>query len=155
MKKKNHFINRSSEEIYFYKLYANMLTKIKNLAKKLYFYYKFEESKNNLKKTWKLLRILLPFNKSSSTSYLEVINETFTNSTNIANQPNYYYFVNIDKSFVTNLSGSNDNDYLTYLKSPCPSSIYIYPTTHSKLWTGLVNIIYIKLMDTMISCLSP
>ena len=50
----------------------------------------------------------------------------------IANQLNHH-FVNIDKPLVTNLFGSNDNNYLTYLKLLCPSSIYFYPTTPSEI----------------------
>ena len=71
----------------------------------------------------------LPSNTSFSThSSLAVGNETFTNPMTIANQLNYD-LVNVGKSLVTNLSGSNDNDYFTYLKSSCPSSVYFYPTT--------------------------
>ena len=127
-----------------------MLTRIKNLAKKLHCHHKLEEPKNNTQKTSNLLRTLLPSNTSSSTpSSLTVNNETFTNSTAIANQlsPN---FVNIGKSFVTDLSGSNDNDYLTYLKSPCPSSIYFYPTTLSEIMNMISKLkINKSLMDTM------
>ena len=75
----------------------------------------------------------MPSNTSSSTpSSLTVINETFTNLTAIANQLNHH-FVNKGKSLVINLSGSNDNDYLTYLKSPCPSFVYFYSTTPSEI----------------------
>ena len=91
-------------------------------------------SKNNFQKTWNLLRTLLPSNTSSSTpnNSLPGNNETFTNPTAIANQLNHH-FVNLGKSLATNLSGSNDNGYLTKLKSPCPSSIYFYPTTSSEI----------------------
>ena len=75
----------------------------------------------------------MPSNTSSSTPSSLIVNkETFKNPTAIANQLNHH-FVNIGKSLVTNLSWSNDNDYLTYLKSPCPSSIYFYPTTPSEI----------------------
>ena len=63
---------------------------------------------------------------------LIVNNETFTNPTAIANQLNHH-FVNIGKSVVTNLSGTNDNDYLTYVKLPSPSSTYFYLTTPSEI----------------------
>ena len=69
-----------------------------------------EESKNNPKKTWNLLRTLLPPNTSSSTpSSLTVNNETFTNPAAIANQLNHH-FVNIGKkkSLVTNLKAETD-----------------------------------------------
>ena len=74
-----------------------MLTKIKNLAKKLYFHHKLEKSKNNPKNSWNLLRpFCLPthtsfFTPSSSTVKIKI----FTNATNIVNQLNHH-FVNID-----------------------------------------------------------
>ena len=75
----------------------------------------------------------MPSNTSSSIpSSLTVNNATFTNPTAIANQLNHH-FANIGKSLVSNLSGSSDNDYLTCLKSPSPSSIYFYPTTSSEI----------------------
>ena len=74
----------------------------------------------------------MPSNTSFFTpSFLAVNDETFTNYTAIANQLNNH-FVDIGKSLITNLSGSNDNDHITYLKSPCPS-IYFYPTTPSEI----------------------
>ena len=94
---KTCYINGSSKEKYFYKRYANILTRMKNLAKKLYFHHKLEESKNNPQKIRNILRIFLPSNSSSSTpTSLTVNNETFTNPTAIANQLNHY-FVNIGK----------------------------------------------------------
>ena len=113
---KTHYINGSSKEKYFYKRYANILTGTKTLAKKLYFLHKLEKSKNNPQKTWNYYApICLPTPSSSTPSSLTVNNETFTNPTAIANQLNHH-FANIGKSLVNNLSGSNDNDYLTYLK---------------------------------------
>ena len=96
-------------------------------SKKLYFHHKLEESKDNPQKTWNLLRALLPSNTSFSTlSSLIVNNETFTNPTTIANQLNHH-FVNIGKSLVpvTNLSGSNDYDYLTYFLNRLVLLLYI------------------------------
>ena len=75
----------------------------------------------------------------SYSSSLTANKETFTNPTAIANQLNYH-FVNIGKSSVSNLSGLNENDYLTYLKLPCPSSIYFYPTTPSEIMNMISKI---------------
>ena len=119
---------------------------MKNLAKQLYFHHKLEESKNNHQKTWNLLLTLLPSSSSSSTpSSLTVKNDTFTNPMAIANQLNHH-FVNIGKSLVTNLSGSNDNDYLIHLKSPGPSSIYFYPTTPSEIM-NIISILKINIAN--------
>ena len=130
---KPHYLNGSSNEKYFYKRYANMLTRIQNLAKQLYFYHILEKSKNNPEKTWNLLLVFLTSNTSSSThSSLTVNNEPFTKPTAIANQL-IYHFGNIGKSLVTNLSGSNDNDNRIYSILPCLSFIYFYPTTPSEI----------------------
>ena len=48
---KTHYINGSLKEKYFYKRNANILTRMKNLAKKLYFHHILDESKNNPQKT--------------------------------------------------------------------------------------------------------
>ena len=42
-----------------HKVYSNTLIKIKNLAKKLYYYRKLNEYRNNPPKTWEILRTLL------------------------------------------------------------------------------------------------
>ena len=137
---KTHYLNRSSNEKYFYKRYANMLTRIQNLAKQLYFFHILEKSKNNPEKTRNLLRILLPSNTSSSTpSSLTVNIEPITKPTAIANQLNDHFF-NIGKSLVTNLSGSNGNDNRRYPKSPCLSFIYFYPTTLSEIMSMISKV---------------
>jgi len=41
-----------------------------------------------------------------------------------------HHFVNVGKNLISDLNLSNrDQQYLTYLKSPCSSSTYLYPTT--------------------------
>ena len=97
---------------------------------------------------------LLPSNTSFFTpSSSTVNNETFTNATDIVNQLNHH-FVNIDKSLLINLSRSNDNDYLTYLKLPYPSFKYFYPTPPSEIMNMISQLKKIKLMNTMTPCLS-
>ena len=60
------------KEKYFYKRYANILTRMKKISKKTYFHHKLEEFKNNpLPKNIEFIQLLctlLPFNTSSSTS---------------------------------------------------------------------------------------
>ena len=97
-----------------------MLTRIKNLAKN----YIFITNWRSLKTTPKKHGIYYAPFCFPTPSFLIVNNETFANPTEIANQLNHH-FVNLGKSLVTNLSGSNDNDYLTYLKPPCLLYIFI------------------------------
>ena len=53
-------------EKYLYKQYSNTLTKVKDLAIKAYYYCNIEEYKDNPKKTWDVLRTLLPSKSISS-----------------------------------------------------------------------------------------
>ena len=52
-----------------YKIFANKLTKTKAFAKKRFYAEELENNKNNSRKTWELLRALLP-GKSSKDSPL-------------------------------------------------------------------------------------
>ena len=43
------------------------------------------------------------------------------------------HFANIGKVLATRLNCTNNNDFLSYLKSPCPFSAYLYPTSPQKI----------------------
>ena len=49
---KTHYLNGTKAQKYFYKLYANKLTKIKNVAKKYYYHDQLQINKNYSKRTW-------------------------------------------------------------------------------------------------------
>ena len=57
-----------------YKKYSNKLTKIKTTVKKKHFAEELKENKNNPKKTWKILRSLLPGKQAKIFSGLVHIN---------------------------------------------------------------------------------
>ena len=57
---KTHYIFGLPSEKKYYRLYSNTLTRVKNLAKRLYYHSKIYEHKNNPKKTWDVLHSLLP-----------------------------------------------------------------------------------------------
>ena len=58
----SHFIDGNSNEKQHCKRYTNILTKLKNHLKKLYFYGEFEKSQKNPHLTWKTIRSILPNN---------------------------------------------------------------------------------------------
>ena len=60
---KSHYVKENSCEKYYYKLYSNLLTRVKKLAKRHYYHNQFNACRDNPKKTWDILRSLLP-NKS-------------------------------------------------------------------------------------------
>ena len=128
---KSHFINGSAIAKNYYKVYSNTLTKIKNFARKLYYYHKLNEYKNNSQKTWKTLRTLLPSKNNSLTSnLLTVSNLPISDLNEIAEEFNHY-FSSVGKSVAASLKQSNDVniDEMLYLKNPCLNSIYLQPTT--------------------------
>ena len=57
-----------------YKMYSNKLTKIKATAKKLHYENELKKHANNPKKTWELLRPLLPGNNFKFATLPESVN---------------------------------------------------------------------------------
>ena len=64
---KTHYIFELPSEKKYYKLYSNTLNRAKNLAKRFYYHNKITEHKNNPRKTWYVLRSLLPSKTKSNT----------------------------------------------------------------------------------------
>lgn len=126
---KTHYVNGTTVEQYFYKMYSNTLTKVKDLAKKNYYHNQLQISANNSKKTWKILHALLPTKPASSiTNSLTVDNIVYTDYCEIANKFNFH-FANIGKNLASGLADTDDNTYLSFLEKPCNSSIFLYPTS--------------------------
>ena len=126
---KTHFVQGTSVNKLYYKKYSNILTRLKDLAKKFYYHHKLNECKDSPTQTWKILRSLLPSKNnnlipdsitvnSSSISDLNQIAEEFNN-----------HFANVGKSLANSLKDNNTNDESIYLKHPCPTSIFLQPTT--------------------------
>ena len=126
---KTHFVQGTSVNKLYYKKYSNILTRLKDLAKRFYSHHKLNECKDSSAQTWKILRSLLPSKNnnlipdsitvnSSSISDLNQIAEEFNN-----------HFANVDKSLANSLKDNNTNDESIYLKHPCLTSIYLQPTT--------------------------
>ena len=104
---KTHYIFGLPSEKKYYKLYSNTLTRVKNLAKRLYYHNKITEHKNNPKKTWDVLRSLLPSKtKSKSINSLAVKNSTITDINGIAEEFNYH-FATIGKSLASTINNKD------------------------------------------------
>ena len=113
---------------HFYKRYTNLLTRVKSLAKKLFYFYEFSTFKNNPKKTWEVLRSILSSKSASSApNIINIDGKCFTNPSEIAEKFNHH-FANVGKSLVTKQNNVDDEKYLSYSKSFSPSSIYLKPT---------------------------
>jgi len=60
---KTHFLNGTDTDKKNYKIFANKLTKSKNVAKRIYFENKIQKCKANSRQTWELIKTLLPNKK--------------------------------------------------------------------------------------------
>ena len=116
-----------------------MLTKVKNLAKKLYHHQKLNDYSDNPKKTWEILRTLLPFKANSTAPNSIIVNNSCLNDpTDIVEEFNNH-LASIGKSLATNISDDNSNDkFLNYLKNPCSSSIYLQSASPQEV-INLIN----------------
>ena len=77
------------------------------------------------KKNWEVLRSILSFKSASSApNIINIDGKCFTNPSEIAEKFNHH-FANVGKSLVAKQNNVDDEKYLSYLKSPSPSSIYL------------------------------
>ena len=87
-----HFITGNTVEKNFFRRYSNMLTKIKSLSKKIYYYSEFVSNKKNLHKTCEIIRSVLPHKLTLEPPLALKLNDHITDDPNtIANQFNNYF----------------------------------------------------------------
>ena len=89
----------------FYKNYKNMYNKLLKKAKKLYFESAFDANRNDLKKTWKLLREAIDKTKDGNSSVEKIRSDgdLFENKEDIANLFNDY-FTNVAESIAKEIN---------------------------------------------------
>ena len=132
---RSHFIDGNSNEKQYFRRYTNILTKLKNRSKKLYFYGEFKKSQSqkNPHLTWKTIRSVLPNKHNRVLPNSLRVNGTITDeSTYITNEFNNF-FCNIGAKLAKNInhtSKKKPGDYLTkrkkesiFLKSPTDSEV--------------------------------
>ena len=120
-----------------YKKYRNFVTIKVRQAKREYFNRIFNESKDNIKLTWKLINNLLNKNKKNEDKKiesLEINNETMINKQEIANSFNDF-FVSIGTKLKNSKINSTAHSYQDYLKSPNKQTIFLKPITSDEIIT--------------------
>ena len=61
---KNYYLRGNDHEKSMYKIYANKLTRVKNLSEKIFYHSALTEQKHNPKKLWKLVNSVVPPKKN-------------------------------------------------------------------------------------------
>ena len=124
--------NPTNENITFYKQYRNKLQSlIRNLERE---HYKmlFEQNKNNLKKSWSIIKNLINKNaKKSTRSSFKISGRVVKNPEIISNSFNEFY-INIGKNLAAKIP-SNDISPTSYIKDRNEHSMYLQPTDTTEI----------------------
>ncbi len=102
----------------FYKRYSNLLIRIKEKSKKLYYEKKFDQIKGNIKNTWKAINSIVNIKKTKkqSLSSIKVNNEIISDPKLMANQFNDF-FRNVGPNLAKNIPNSNKS-FQDFLSNP-------------------------------------
>ena len=126
---KSHYILRDETRKHEYKVYANKLAKIKILAKKNYSAEELEKNKSNPRKTWELLRTLLP---EKSAKHAKLPENISLNGSKITDQQTILekfneFFSTIGENLANDLNSSDNNACKQFIRNKIKSSIFLEP----------------------------
>ena len=125
----NDFWHFSEENLGEYKIFSNKVTKLKATAKKNYYADELEKNKSNSRKTWELLRTILP-GKSPKSSNLPTsirVNEKEISEKQSILEEFNKYFSNIGENLADKFKSDNPETYKLYLRNEVKSSIFMEP----------------------------
>ena len=124
----------------FYKIYANKLTKIKRLSKKLYLQQEIIKSRHDMRKFWGIMKTLLPNNHNSSQPVsLSFDGNKLTNPKDIANCFNTH-FCSIGKSLADKIDSSCPLSYCKYLQNRTKASMYFRPAIAAEIFNVIFQL---------------
>ena len=104
-------MNGNEFQRYFFKKYANKVTRVKNLSKKLYDKEKIAKIKHNPKEPWKLIFSVIPSNRTNpTTTKITSDNVTVEDQSHIAEIFNRY-FVEIGQPLAQNANTLDSTDF--------------------------------------------
>ena len=94
-----------------YKTYKSLFEKLKLQSKKLYFQNKLKQYENNIKNTWKIMKVIIGKSKVYNDNFPKILNidkKETTDKKTIAEEFNSY-FMNVGPKLATKISPSNTN----------------------------------------------
>ena len=126
---KTHYLSNDDAKKRECKIFANKLTKTNALAKKRFYAEELENNKNNSRKTWELLRTLLP-GKSSKDSPLPqnitIQGNTITNQQQILEEFNNF-FSKIGEKLASEFATNDEELFKRFLSRRVAPSIFLKP----------------------------
>ena len=101
--------NDKNEKVY--KMYKSLFEKLKLQSKKLYFQNKLKQYENNIKNTWKIMKVIIGKSKVYNDNFPKILNidkKEITYKKTIAEEFNSY-FINVGPKLATKIPPSNTN----------------------------------------------
>ena len=136
---RTYFLTGNAFEKQFFKKYANKLTRVKKLSKKMYYTEYISKHNTNPKKVWKIINSLIP---RKTVKYfvknINVNNKFIDHPSDIVEEFNKY-FVEIWNSLGKNMGNQNNTTYSAYLKNPVLNFIVLEPPTANKIFYMLLS----------------
>ena len=126
---KQYFLSNNEFGKWYYKKYANKLTRVKNLAKKLHYFESIKDKKNNPKELWKVINSAIPSKRSSflPITKIKVGNSEVDERDEITEHFNNY-FVEIGHLIAAKSDSSSEKtDFKFFLKNSVSETIVLDP----------------------------
>ena len=126
------FRNGNDFDRIYYKTYANKLTRVKNLAKKLYYDTEVAEKKSNPRELWKLIKTVISTKRShshnSSLTNICVDDELINEPEEVCEHFNNY-FVQVGESIANSIRNIDNVNFTSYLKNAVSQTIVLEQPT--------------------------
>jgi hypothetical protein len=130
---------RSQESLYAYKAYRNKLTTILRKAEKIHYLDKLEYVKDNLAKTWKILKSLIsPSSRKETFDEIVHNDKIIRDPKQIADKFNIF-FASVGPNLAAKIPKSLDN-FESYLKSKTASTIFLKPTDEPEIQAIILSL---------------
>ena len=135
---KAHFIGGSEIAKTSFTAYANKLTRVKCLAKKLYFHRELENCKGDGRKIWDLLYSLLPSKKNKQCPKALEVSGDITHDPKLIAQQFWDHFSTIVSKIVKdNPNPTSANSFKRFLDRRISDSIFLQPTEPGEIFNTI------------------
>ncbi len=122
----------TSRNIHKYKEYRNKLNRLLRKSERDHYDTLFMQNKNNLKKSWAIIKEIINKNKSSATSSKFVIDNKITSDNNIIADTFNNFYVNIGPSPAQKIT-NQQRDPLSYINKHVPETMLLYETNRNEV----------------------
>ena len=122
-----------------YTQYRNTLTSILRKHEKEYYKKVLEINKNNMKKTWSIIKNVTNNFKQSKANESFSYNNSIITEKKIMSDKFNDYFINVGKTLAAQIPKSGPS-FDKYLPEPNPESIFLVPTNEREISNIILNI---------------